>query len=322
MARTNRYHLLVIALIVSTFPSHLNGAGRLSAPVASSTVARDFGNKPIPKWENGYLVAFDNDEMPARVFAFSRTGTLVTEAKLSIPGAERVMLTGVAASPSGVLAASGTAQSEGGASAAFIAWISPSGAVQRVVRTSPFAAFWLCFDSNETLWVFGREVGADGHARTEPQHDVLRRYDGEGRFLGSLLARDSFPRYDQRHPVDRGFLVSSNDRVGLYSTAAREWVEVSLSGAILGRWKGADIGADFRITGVGIAADESVYLTVVPRSKGSRTTFYTLDKQPGAWLPVDSAQALGSGQLGYILGTDRDLLVLRAAPGLVWTRPE
>lgn len=40
---------------------------RLSSPVASVSIARSFGDKPSPKWENGFLVAFDPDQVPAIV---------------------------------------------------------------------------------------------------------------------------------------------------------------------------------------------------------------------------------------------------------------
>lgn len=291
-------------------------AESLSAPVAHVVIGQSFADKPVPKWENGLLVGFDFDAQPARVYAYDRAGRLVTQAAITLPDAARLRLYGVAASRKGVIAVSGSAYSADGAAAAFIAWISPAGAVERVMRTSPFAAIRLCFSPDEVLWAAGREVTPD--FKDEAPHDVLRRYDGEGRLLQSLLPRASFQSYDSYHPAVRAYLVASEDRVGFYSASAREWIEISLSGTVLGRWKGIDSVPSLNVSGVGLTSEGAVYLSGVAHEAGEgsdKAAFYRLDKTQGVWQPVGG---LPQWQSGAIAGADHGRLVLRSGSNLFW----
>lgn len=302
---------------VVVLPGVSAAEARLSSPVASVSIARSFGDKPIPKWENGFLVAFDSDQVPATVTAYGRTGRPVTEASIYLPELHGLVLKGTAASPMGVLAVTGSAWTADGRAAAFIAWINPTGAVDRVVRTAPFGAFKLCFSQDETLWAVGRELNPDH--RGEPPHDVLRHYDREGRLLQSLLPKASFPRYDDRHPGEMAVLAASGNRVGLYSARAREWIEVSVFGSILGRWKGVDTGSPLATRGVAFTSDGSVYLSMLEGGGAQpRTQVYKLNKQLGTWERVAT-----SGPYARILGADgNQVVVTPGLPQLLWIRPE
>jgi hypothetical protein len=299
--------------------AHSLGAQSLSEPVSQVVIGQSFASKPVPKWENGLLVGYDSDELPARVYAYDRAGRLVTQASITVPDAARLRLFGIAASLKGVLAVSGSAYSAEGAAAAFIAWISPSGVVQRVMRTSPFAAIQLCFSADEVLWVAGREVTPD--FKDEAPHDVLRRYDGEGRLLQSLLARASFHSYDSHHPAVRAYLVAA-DTVGFYSASAKEWIEVSLSGTVLGRWKGIDLVPSLKVSGVGLTSDGTVYLSGVLQNTSEateKTEYYRLDKTQGVWQSVGGPRGVGTKwRFNAIAGADKGTLVLRTGSNLFW----
>lgn len=318
-----KYGAMVAAATLLVFSAKID-AQRLSAPLSHLAVDGSLAGRPVPKWENGLLIGYDTDPLPARVFAYDRAGRLVTEAYLRIPGATRLMLRAIAASPSGILAVGGSAYSSEGALAAFIACFGPSGAVQRLVRTSPFAPIRMCFTSDGMLWVAGREATPDFKA--EAPHDILRRYDGSGRVIQTLLPRDSFVTHDSYHPAVRAFLVASGDKVGFYSPGAREWVELSLSGTVLGRWRGIDLFPPVRVTGAGLTPEGSLYLSCVRESasEGDQIPeYYRLEKSRGVWIPVDGSLIAGrGGTFSAIVGADGDALVLlESGSSLSWVQP-
>jgi len=295
---------------------------RFGLPVGQAVIQRGFGNKPAPKWENGLLLAYEYDFPPPKVFAFDRTGRIVTEAAIRLPDASRVVLHGIAAGPGRVLAVSGSAFTDDGRAAAFIAWIGAEGAVERIVRTSPFAAIRLCFTDDGILWAAGREVTPD--FRREPPHDVIRRYDQRGYQIQSLLPSESFARYDSRHPAVLGFLVASKDRVGFYSQCAREWVEISLTGTILGRWKGVPGGPAVLVDGVAMTRSGSVFVSAGRRGVNGRVAeYFRLDRDSGSWLPVDGSAITQAGaRYVTIVGSDGGRLVMRSGSKLFWVAAE
>jgi len=238
---------------------------------------------------------------------------MIFSSELAIPDAARVIVHDMAASPDGGFGAAGSAYSAGGAGTAFIAWLDPSGACKRIVRTYPFSARRISFTIDGTLWAFGREHTAEFEEVAE--HNVLRRYGPDGFLLKSLLSRQSFPRYDRRHPMVGSFLVSSPDRLGLYSTAAKEWVEVSFSGDVLGRWKGAEVPL---VVGVALTPSGLVYLAgQQPVGRGKQqVVLYRLDKATGLWQALDSPGMT-------ILGTDENYIIAAyKLPQVGWVRAE
>jgi hypothetical protein len=284
------------------------------------TLDHAFDNKPLPAWQNGFLVAYDHDQQPAVVFAFDGTGKLVTRATLDIPDAVQVRLGGPAASSGGTLAIAGTAWTARGVGARFIAWISPSGRVERIVQTSTFLPLKLCFDGHGSLWALGKDH--DPHARTEHDHDVLRRYGPDGVLIQTALPRSTFAVTGvERHPAERGFLACSGSTVGVYSIHGQEWVQVSqLIGAEAPR-TGPRLPQGSRVTGVALASDGAVYLSAEEPDgsyASSHATIYVLKKNGSRWLPVDAATVFGPGRRhGYIVGADDDnhVIIKAQAPG-------
>jgi len=105
----------------------------------------------------------------------------------------------------------------------------------------------------------------------------------------------------------------------LYSAHAREWIEVSVSGSILGRWKGVDTGSPLATRGVAFTSDGSVYLSMLEGGGAQpRTRVYKLNKQLGTWERVATAQPYAR-----ILGADgNQVVVTPGLPQLLWIRPE
>jgi hypothetical protein len=245
--RTGQAYLLMLCIL----PAVGYGTDVLADPVERIPIYRAFlPGSNIPKWQNGLLITWKDDRVPATVLAFDRTGQVVTEASITFPDAVRITLYGPAVSATGRLAVGGSAFRADGAGMSFIAWIGRMGAVERVVQTSQFGSFELCFGSGETLWAVGRVRNPD--SSEAQQYGVLRHYSRDGTLLGSLLPRESFARYNGQHPGAGSFLVAGSDRIGFYAPNAKEWIEIGASGTVLRRWKSLDLGSDLkdlRVTG-------------------------------------------------------------------------
>jgi len=289
------------------------GAQELAAPEKRISVTRNFAHQPVPNWQNGYVLAWDSVSTAVPyVFAFDPSGRLVTQSRMEIPQATRIIVRNVAAAPAGTLVVAGSAGTADGQFASYLAWVSPGGKLERLVGGSMFAALRVCFASDGTLWAFGR--ARTPNYQEQPGHDVLRQYSNDGRMVRSLLPRESFARDDHRHPAEGSFLVAAKDRVGLYSTSAKEWIEVSLSGDVLGRWKGIDTGPGMMITGAAVTSSGSVYVSVqTVRGNETKATFFRFNREQGVWALVDGAKVLPPSRVGAIVGADDNHLVIRSS---------
>src|SRR5436190_6058716 len=112
----------------------------------------DFGLRPLPKWENGFLIAYQTFKEPSAVFLFDRSGQLALQTKIEIPNYGEIKIFDVAASSDGkvAIAASGTGVG------AFVAWLGSTGAVERVINTKDFPITRVRFAPDGTLWGMGR----------------------------------------------------------------------------------------------------------------------------------------------------------------------
>jgi hypothetical protein len=186
--------------------------GCLAAPAEASPAGG------IPAWSKGSFLAFDGNHGGALVLqVFNRAGQPLLLTTVAIPEATRVNLIVAARSPQGALAVSGTAQDSQRAGANFIAWITPSGVISRVVRTTPFAAMNMAFAPDDTLWALGRELQ---HNATRPvTTTLLRQYGTTCELLRTALPSETFVS-QHPHPVVDALLAVSSDPVGVLSVMA------------------------------------------------------------------------------------------------------
>lgn len=281
--------------------------------VRSQALAWDFSGQPIPRYKGGFLVAYDSDHSTMR--AFDPSGALVAEAKLALPGAVAARIRDVAVAPNGDFVAAASAQSASGAISSVIAWVDRGGRLVRAVRTSPFAAARIAFAGDGTLWAAGRVH--DEQFKPVPNHDLVRVYDSQGRLVGSLLPSGSFSA-GQQHPAAEAFLASGKDRMGLYSAAAAEWVEMSLSGEILGRWRTAALPEGASLIGVGLTSSGDVYLGgfIRPSSPSGNendrppgSVLYRLNKSDGSLSAMDASPLVGARKDALLLAAEGQHLV-------------
>ena len=299
---------------------------------------------PIPKWSSGLLFSLRSltegvDQRPNLV-AYRTDGSAVARVRVWFPDTFRLWLHDAAASQEGdVLAAVGVAQSVRGEFAGFLAFMSPAGAISRVIRTTPFEGYAMTFAPDRTIWVLGLQTGTDRSLRRAPEHKVVQQYDAKGALLKQLLPRSEFDCgnwHPARQQGGRAWILSSADRIGiLTSPACPEWLELSLDGAVVGRWKihgmpyaagpRQDLDGEKRrlLTGVVMTPDGEVYASFGGRRDQHR--LFRLRRESGGWEPVPTADLEGMGLpwFSWLLGSDEDAVVYGSRGRqlrLVWAR--
>jgi hypothetical protein len=262
-----------------------------------------FAYRPVPKWQNGFLLAYQTHNEPSAIFVFDRTGQLVLDKRIEIPELGEILIRDTAASLDGRFAITGTGKTTG----AFVATLTASGATAWMVNNPSYAAERSAFAPDGTLWALGHIVDPSIRRWQDmPNYPTLRQYDREGHLVRSMLPRTSFAFKTWQQPDAHAFLITTPDRIGIYSEPAREWVEVSADGEVLGRWKGVDVPEHDHVTGAALLRNGDVYVTAqyhtTPRTEMIHN--YKLDKQTGKWNIVGE-----DPRSPAILGADGDQIV-------------
>lgn len=303
---------MLLRLFCLMITSLVWGAGLVLGTERTLVMDRDFGNKPLPGYNNGVLYAYDSHRSIVQVF--DAQGRVAIERKLSLPDAYKIVIRDVAASPSGTLAvACSVARLDGGPVSA-IFWLSSSGEVIRVVRTSPFAPFRIRFTHDGNLWAVGRLH--DQNFEDVPNHEILRQYDGEGRLTRAVLPTGTFAANSKKHPAFESFLRTAANKLGVYCVTASEWIEVSLAGDLLGRWR-ITPAPDITVAGVAMSRLGNVYVTAQARGE-MHYRIYQLDKSRGELVSSESMPGTLQ-QGGVLLGGDSYGLVFYSQGTVSWS---
>jgi hypothetical protein len=204
-------------------------------------------------------------------------------------------------------------------------WTTISGDIIRVVLTPSFAARRVVFSTDGTLWAFGRVY--DSKFEEQAEYDTLRQYDAEGKLMHTALHRSSF-RASKDAPSSESYLAMSCDHIGVLSVGASEWIELSLTGQVIGRWP-IQIPADIRITGAVLTSSNELFVSQ-ERDTSNRAltateliTLIRFDKSKTELVEVDTTGLRSSSHQGLLLlGVEGDQLVIRIKPPwlLSWVR--
>ena len=311
MANTRRCSIIQVAgvlSLVSCLSLACEGARSVTIPHA-------FANGPIPRFENGLVLSFDRELQT--VWAFNRDGRSVATVKITLPETERFSIKEAAVAPDGKLAVTGTAHGRDGKTTATIVWADRTGAVAKVVRTSPFTAFHIAFAGDGTLWAVGRVH--DERLESQAGHDVMRQYGQDGRLRKTVLPDNTFPpAASKRHPCYESFLVAGGDRIGLYCATANEWVELSAAGEILGRFK-APVPANEAITGAALSPAGDLWISVQSKASGlnphsQSTGIMRFDRKAREFKPAGISSSPPDPAMA-LAGSDGSELVLYRGEG-------
>lgn len=293
-------------------------AQELSAPLKKASIPHNFAGQSVPKLDRGYIVGLDYDT--ATVYALNDYGQTAMQARVWPTDAVKVILGDISAAPNGTFAVAASAFNDAGAPSAFLAWLDATGRIERLVQLPQAAAIRISFAPDGTLWALVRE--RDGNFDEVPDYDMLRQYDSNGRLMQTALSRKMFS--NKTYPGKLAHMSVSNDRIGLYLEGPSAWVELSITGELLGSWQlpPPPPGTQFRVNKVVQMSDGQIYMSIttagrhVPEESG----IYRFDKTIQTLRRVGTTSVPG-GKPIFLLGQDGDRLVTTnsyALPSLSW----
>jgi len=300
---------------------HLCGQA-LSVPSREVRVEQVQGTS-VPKWEHGHLVWWDLNT--ATVFAANGSGRVSLQCRIWPERSSTVHIMDLSASPEGGFAVAFTALNNAGAPAGFIAWLEETGKTGKLVQLDSAGAFKISFAKDGSLWALVRQH--DEFYNDATGYDMLRHYDQNGTLVGTALPRKIFTR-KQYPDGPHASLSVSRDRIGVYIAPSRTWVELSLSGEILGHWSLPDKKAEF--TRVFLSESNNIYISTQerpnPKEMAVEFGLYKFDRTSGSIVPINVSAAEGEdiGKL-RVRGVDGDQLVVSrssSSPMLKWVSVE
>ncbi len=183
-------------------------------------------------------------------------------------------------------------------STSYFGLISNDGHQQIAVRPFPYWVGEMAFAPDGVLWTAGGET--DGVEVLNTNHAVIRRWDASGKLIGSLA-----PRYEIRaprprsHQATQSWFAVGRDRVGWYCAISELYLEYSLDGKQLGRYKGVDVPPEANYSGLAMTEDGSVLLSVAYPSKeaplGRASDIFVLDRARNCWYKVAKKDPVAGG---------------------------
>ena len=272
----------------------------VEADIETSDVWREF-----PRWNAGQLVGVHSNRSDAPViYTVDRDGRR-DEYLFTISDAKGIHINDVAITPDGEIGLVGGAYGVEGRYTTFVARIAPDRKSQTVTRTWPYCPIVVTIAADGSIWTIGRLKNEEG---TEDLAEaVLRTYGEKGTALQSGRINIQRPL---RRTIEVSYLFSSRDRVGWLTTGG-EYIEFSLDGKEIGRYKGPE-GSDRGIGGgVAMSEDNDV---VAGNFDNGKAEFVVLDRSSGEWVP-GSFEKEQAPRWVRVLGFDGTTLVTTPANG-------
>ena len=146
-------------------------------------------------------------------------------------GAVQATIMDMAALDSGGAVVSGGMIQGDGAIARGAMIVRPDGSIEHFIRTGDYIPHLVAAGKDDSVWIFGRQRGAEA--------GIARKYSLDVEFLGEFLPRSMFG--SEVHPsmpagrAGRSFARRLGEGVGFYSGATAEWVELDAKGGLVRR---------------------------------------------------------------------------------------
>ena len=311
----------VLALMICKSAGSLAQAPVDLAVAGSTALPPRPGRQLVSVWSGGAYLMIDDSPSAAPVFtAIDRNGKQALRYVFTIPGANHIdVINGrFARGFDGSLALAGSAFTDDSRGSQFVAWVSPDGQRQTVIRTPGFSPFGVALASDGTIWVAGMEV--QNAKEVNPNHNMIRRYDRAGKLLAAFVPRSSLAIdtdvFDPKwHPGLRSSLVASRDRVGWYSILARTYMEFSLDGQVISHVE--TIRHDqYTMQGLALCDDGGVFVSTQSNaSTGWKIS--ALDRTRGVWTSIPRNE-----RWGLLLGCDgASLAITTNGSSITWLEP-
>jgi hypothetical protein len=198
----------------------------------------------VPIYENGYLIVTYSAGDSA-ITVYGPDGVRLFDAVVKPPQAASLSLGNSAASREGGIAVaveySVTPQERAGGIAVF----DRRGRQTRFIETGRYIPSEVAFDADRSLWALGRQLDAEHNSTADRQDYVIfRKFSPDGEPVGAYIPRSLFPA--GLEPGSRALgeksLSVADGRVGALVVSGgrselQEWVELDLTGKLLGRWR-------------------------------------------------------------------------------------
>jgi hypothetical protein len=302
-----RRHVLSfqLVLLISLWTSEPAGRAATAdalTPAGSTQMPFTLVSGTFAVWSGGAFMFVQDRFSGAPLFRFfDRNGTQVSQFTFSIPGVSRMNIydNSVSLGLDGSLAIAGTAY--GDSSDMFVAWVSPDRQEQTIIRTTPFFPKTVTVASDGTIWVAGDDT-KKRHQESDFSQSLIRHYDKTGKLLGSFIPWSSLgtdpPSFP---PTVHSVLLPLKDRVAWYSPGSHTYIEFSLDGSVINRFKSAPHPKNDLIY-VALCGDGGLFASIqIYGGEGNQTNWgiFTLDRQRGEWTFIPR-----NGRWGMLFGCD------------------
>lgn len=295
------------------------------ARTASIPVEFDHMNSP-DRWSNGFWVGYRRSMTPGvipEIRTFDRDGrAVIPRTPLSLCDVYHTNIHAIAADRNGDVVVSAEVWSSPGEKVAALYRISRDGKLVYAAPTAPFLGRSLAVAPNGDIWSLGSRLMHPLDRRAD--YEVLERYDASGKLKSRVLPRSGFGvKYDPAvlHDLGAPTVYVSSSGVGVLSPGAKAWVEVGLSGEMLGRFTleppAASDGTPATLSSLVMADSGEVYASFAVTRRAGDTGpllfgIYRLDKSARRWAPVD-VLAPPYPRFGGLYGIDGDFLIRRTS---------
>jgi hypothetical protein len=286
------------------------GSTQLSSPA--------LGPDTTAVWSGGALVVVQGRFSGSPTFStFDREGGLISKQTFTIPEGRvhAVFDHDFARGVDGSLAIVGLGYTADSRGTTFLARVSPDGTNQTIVRLSPFVPRAVTVAVDGTIWVAGFERTEEGQ-EPDLSQDVIRSYDKTGKLIGSYVPWSSLQVDFHNRPAEDSILVSSKDRVAWYSPFAHTYMEFSLDGTVLGRFRTDDRPRNVLLS-IALCDDGGLFLEApVYNDRGRQQagfTIFALERARGEW----SSFARPDAKWGTLYGCDGTRIASEAGPSTI-----
>jgi hypothetical protein len=300
MPNTSRFCLMAV-LAMTELWAQSGSSVRIGPAVVMGDMNNYSAGLRFKRWRAGHLIAWDKFDAPGKVGVYNASLQLERMAVLQVDGAQSVSIVSADMTRHGEIVASGVATQQDGAKARFLAVISSSGSVTRMVRTEPYLAQYICAADDGSVWTVGEERSETGEVR-QSGFAVLRQYSLEKGLLRGVASREQLhgERVSFGGPIHAAILQCDGSTVQFYSDVTHQWFEFdnrkgTLTEADIEPWPNDLTTA----TGIVVTGNGKVLASVRNLKSKEKSRMFELTP-PGTdgmrhWIPVAGAECVVGG---------------------------
>jgi len=270
----------------------------------------------VMKWSHGgYLVVDQVAGSPPVFYSLDRDGIWTATAQFRNPDPTRFSMSAWDRQSDGTIVFSGQTETSPRVVSPFIAFTSPDGATQRMIRTDRYFPYEVAIAPDDSFWTLGFQM-ADFNDPNEPAASgahVLRHFDRTGTLIGSAFPQSDFT-FKERCALGHVLLAAAQDRVGWYGPqfGKAAYSEVALETMAISKFAGAPVDGAKGLMAVGLAltSGATASVSIQDGSPDARAT-YVLDRATAKWNHLSVPRLGGFKFTPNLIGSDANNLVFK-----------